>query len=127
MAGTVTQIQSSDGSAGAAVVAFDWHLYRVALAANTAVAYRRQVGAYVAWLHAHLGEHPDAFTDLIGAEAAVTAWPVPCSPAHPTAPRWPGRRSTRPSPRWRCSTSTAPGCGSRSSGSASNAPGNPPR
>jgi len=47
---------------------------RVALAANTATAYRRQVGGYLAWLHAHAGEHPDAFADLIGAEAAVTAW-----------------------------------------------------
>jgi site-specific recombinase XerD len=74
MAATVTQIQPVDGSAAAAVAAFDRHLERVALAANTVTAYRRQVDAYAAWLHAHAGEHPDAFVDLIGAEAAVTAW-----------------------------------------------------
>jgi hypothetical protein len=37
-------------------------------------AYRRQAAAYAAWLAAHTGDHPDAFTDTVGAEAAVTAW-----------------------------------------------------
>lgn len=35
-------------------------------------AYRRQCASYVAWLTSH-GEHPDAFVDVVGAEAAVTA------------------------------------------------------
>ncbi|WP_280489089.1 tyrosine-type recombinase/integrase, partial [Nocardia carnea] len=30
--------------------------------------------AYVAWLTDHADQHPDAFADLVGAEAAVTAW-----------------------------------------------------
>jgi integrase len=37
-------------------------------------AYRRQAAAYVTWLAAHGGDHPDAFADVVGAEAAVTRW-----------------------------------------------------
>lgn len=44
------------------------------LAANTVKAYRRQAAAYTAWLARDLGAHPDAFADVRGAEAAVTAW-----------------------------------------------------
>jgi integrase/recombinase XerC len=40
----------------------------------TVKAYRRQTAAYVAWLTEHTAEHPDAFADQVGAEAAVTAW-----------------------------------------------------
>ncbi|RSN53331.1 tyrosine-type recombinase/integrase, partial [Actinomadura sp. WAC 06369] len=50
------------------------HLDRCALAANTVRAYRRQTAAYIAWLAEHADRHPDAFTDTVGAEAAVTAW-----------------------------------------------------
>jgi len=50
------------------------YLDRCALAANTITAYRRQAAAYVAWLAAHTAEHPDAFADAVGAEAAITAW-----------------------------------------------------
>jgi integrase len=32
------------------------------------------VTAYVAWLTEHAHDHPDAFTDTVGAEAAVTKW-----------------------------------------------------
>jgi hypothetical protein len=49
-------------------------LDRCGLAANTVRAYRRQAAAYRAWLAEHTGEHPDAFADAVGAEAAVTAW-----------------------------------------------------
>ena len=49
-------------------------LNRCGLAANTVRAYRRQAATYVAWLAAHAADHPDAFTDIVGAEAAVTAW-----------------------------------------------------
>ncbi|MGJ6967825.1 tyrosine-type recombinase/integrase [Streptosporangium sp. G11] len=37
-------------------------------------AYRRQAMAYHDWLLARAAEHADAFVDLVGAEAAVTAW-----------------------------------------------------
>ena len=37
-------------------------------------AYRRQAAACRAWLAEHTGEHPDAFADAVGAEAAVTRW-----------------------------------------------------
>jgi hypothetical protein len=37
-------------------------------------AYRRQAAPYVAWLAAHAADHPDAFTDVVDAEAAVTRW-----------------------------------------------------
>ena len=71
---------SSDGraaleaAAGSAWAAFDRHLGRCALAAATVTAYRRQARAYLAWLAEHADGHPDAFADLVGAEAAVTAW-----------------------------------------------------
>jgi integrase len=61
-------------AAGQAMEAVRAHLDRCALAANTVTAYRRQCGAYVAWLSEHAGHHPDAFVDVVGAEAAVTAW-----------------------------------------------------
>jgi len=57
-----------------ALAAFGAHLDRCALAANTVTAYRRQAIAYRDWLIAHAAEHVDAFVDLVGAEAAVTAW-----------------------------------------------------
>jgi site-specific recombinase XerD len=50
------------------------YLDRCGLAANTVRAYRRQAAAYVGWLAAHAAHHPDAFTDTVGAEAAVTRW-----------------------------------------------------
>ncbi|MFI6792052.1 tyrosine-type recombinase/integrase [Nonomuraea sp. NPDC050383] len=57
-----------------AVVAAHRHLDRCKLSANTVKAYRRQIAAYVAWLAEHAAERDDAFADLVGAEAAVTAW-----------------------------------------------------
>ncbi|SFQ26752.1 tyrosine-type recombinase/integrase [Amycolatopsis rubida] len=50
------------------------YLDRCKLAANTVRAYRCQNAAYVAWLTSRAAEHGDAFTDVVGAEAAVTAW-----------------------------------------------------
>ncbi|SEP46487.1 tyrosine-type recombinase/integrase [Amycolatopsis saalfeldensis] len=50
------------------------YLNRCKLAANTVRAYRRQAVAYVAWLTARAADHPDAFADQVGAEAAVTTW-----------------------------------------------------
>jgi integrase len=65
-----------DGPAAAAraLDALRRHLDRCALAANTTKAYRARATAYAAWLDQHAGEHPDAFVDQVGAEAAVTAW-----------------------------------------------------
>ncbi|MEU5931059.1 hypothetical protein [Micromonospora sp. NPDC047187] len=59
---------------GGALAALSRHLDRCALAANTTKAYRARTRAYAAWLDEHAGEHPDAFVDQVGAEAAVTAW-----------------------------------------------------
>jgi site-specific recombinase XerD len=50
------------------------YLDRCGLAANTVRAYRRQCAAYVGWLAQHAADHPDAFADVVGAEAAVTRW-----------------------------------------------------
>jgi hypothetical protein len=61
-------------AATAALAAFTAHLDRCALAANTVTAYRRQALVYRDWLLARATEHADAFADLVGAEASVTAW-----------------------------------------------------
>jgi integrase/recombinase XerC len=50
------------------------HLDRCKLSANTVKAYKRQAAAYTAWLAGPGIDHDDAFTDAVGAEAAVTAW-----------------------------------------------------
>jgi site-specific recombinase XerD len=50
------------------------HLDRCKLAANTVKAYKRQTRAFTAWLTERAADHPDAFGDVVGAEAAVTAW-----------------------------------------------------
>lgn len=57
-----------------ALATTDRYLERCKLAANTVKAYRRQARAYLSWLAERVGEHPDAFADVVGAEAAVTAW-----------------------------------------------------
>jgi hypothetical protein len=50
------------------------HLDRCKLATNTVKAYKRQTRAFVTWLAERTADHPDAFADVVGAEAAVTAW-----------------------------------------------------
>jgi integrase len=57
-----------------ALAAIERYLGRCKLAPNTVTAYRRQCAAYVTWLGGHAADHPDAFTDVVGAEAAVTRW-----------------------------------------------------
>ncbi|NIG12411.1 hypothetical protein F3J25_21520, partial [Enterobacter sp. Cy-1797] len=61
-------------TADQALTAVSRYLDRCKLAANTVKAYRRQATAYITWLNQHTCDHPDAFTDIGGAEAAVTAW-----------------------------------------------------
>lgn len=61
-------------AAGVALEVLGRYLDRCKLSANTVKAYRRQAAAYVGWLADHAGEHPDAFVDVVGAEAAVTSW-----------------------------------------------------
>ena len=56
-----------------ALAAVHRHLGRCKLAANTVRAYKRQTAAYVAWLAGN-ADHADAFSNVVGAEAAVTAW-----------------------------------------------------
>lgn len=57
-----------------ALAAVSRYLDRCKLAENTVKAYRRQNAAFVTWLGKQSTDHPDAFTDIIGAETVVTAW-----------------------------------------------------
>ncbi|WP_214415075.1 tyrosine-type recombinase/integrase [Sphaerisporangium fuscum] len=57
-----------------ALTALHRHLDRCKLSANTVKAYKRQAATYMTWLTGPGIEHDDAFTDVVGAEAAVTAW-----------------------------------------------------
>ncbi|MER7130104.1 tyrosine-type recombinase/integrase [Streptosporangium saharense] len=81
MTAPVVPLRPAAGVAAAsrdALAAVEVHLGRCALAANTVKAYRRQARAFVTWLTDDAdgvhGAHPDAFADVVGAEAAVTAW-----------------------------------------------------
>ncbi len=78
MTATVVQLHPDAGDTAAAaeraLTAVTRHLDRCKLAPNTVKAYRRQCAAYAAWITEHADTHPDAFADLVGAEAAVTAW-----------------------------------------------------
>lgn len=65
---------SLTAAAEQALAAVHRHLARCKLAPNTVKAYRRQTTAYVSWLTSRTADHPDAFADTGGAEAAVTAW-----------------------------------------------------
>ena len=67
---------ADDGTSAAAeaLAAVSRHLDRCKLAARTVRAYKRQSAAYAGWLAAHAADHGDAFTNLVGAEGAVTAW-----------------------------------------------------
>lgn len=75
MAATVHQLRPLPASDPAtdALSAFLGHLGNCALAWNTTEAYRRQAGFYVAFLGGFHGAD-EAFTDAVGAAAAVTAW-----------------------------------------------------
>ncbi|MEV6494983.1 tyrosine-type recombinase/integrase [Actinoplanes sp. NPDC051633] len=57
-----------------ALTAVEAYLDRCTLAPKTVAPYRRQARAYVTWLTGKTDAHPDAFTDKIGAEGAVTVW-----------------------------------------------------
>lgn len=72
--GTVTSLRRDQPTGEAALATLDQFLDRCHLAPHTVRAYRRQTAAYVAWLGANPGLHPDAFTDAIGAAAAAKAW-----------------------------------------------------
>lgn len=74
MTANVVALRPDVPVAGNALAVVEGYLDRCKLAANTVKAYRRQCAAYVAWLALHAGDHPDAFVDVVGAEAAVTAW-----------------------------------------------------
>jgi len=64
----------ADHHARDALKEVEHYLDRCKLSTNTIAAYRRQATAYVDWVSQDGTEHQDAFTDVIGAEAAVTAW-----------------------------------------------------
>ena len=78
MAARVVMLRPGSGdplaAAGAALTAVHRYLDRCKLATNTVMAYKRQTRAFAAWLTGRAAEHPDAFADVVGAEAAVTAW-----------------------------------------------------
>jgi integrase len=74
MSAQVVELRPGAAAAGTALVAAERYLGRCKLADATKKAYRRQMRAYVAWSAEHLAEHPDAFVDVVGAEASVTAW-----------------------------------------------------
>jgi site-specific recombinase XerD len=78
MAAPVVPLRPGSGdplaTAGAALTAVHRYLDRCKLATNTVRAYKRQTRAFAAWLTERAAEHPDAFADMVGAEAAVTAW-----------------------------------------------------
>jgi len=78
MAGHVVPIRPGQhdpvAAADAALANALRYLDRCKLAANTVKAYKRQARAFAAWLTEHAADHPDAFADVVGAEAAVTAW-----------------------------------------------------
>lgn len=78
MSATVTPLHGPAGdvttAAQQALAKVHRHLDRCKLAANTVKAYRRQTIAYVVWLENRGDDHGDAFVDMVGAEAAVTAW-----------------------------------------------------
>ena len=68
------EVAGVTAAAREALAAVHRHLDRCKLAARTVRAYKRQAGAYVTWLAASADAHGDAFTNLVGAEGAVTAW-----------------------------------------------------
>ena len=78
MTGNVIRLQpeAADAVTAAekAVAVLGRHLDRCKLADRTVRAYKRQAGTYAAWLAANASSHGDAFTGLVGAEGAVTAW-----------------------------------------------------
>ena len=74
MSAQVVALRPGVAAADAALAAAERYLDRCKLAAKTKKAYRRQCRAYVAWLAEHPADHPDAFVDVVGAEAAVTGW-----------------------------------------------------
>ena len=67
-------LRGTAGEAQDALAKLQRYLGRCKLAVTTITAYRRQAAAYADWLGKDGADHTDAFTDLIGAEAAVTAW-----------------------------------------------------
>lgn len=72
--GNVVPLRRDQPAGEAALAALGRFLDRCDLKPHTVRAYRRQAGAYVTWLGANPGAHPDAFTDATGAAAAVKAW-----------------------------------------------------
>lgn len=72
--GAVVALRTEFTGAPGALSAIGRHLDRCALSPHTVRAYKRQCATYVDWLSSHSAEHPDAFQDVVGAEAEVTAW-----------------------------------------------------
>lgn len=74
MSATVPPRADTAAAADQALATVSRYVDRCKLAPNTVKSYRRQCAAYMTWLEMRTGDHADAFTDVVGAEAAVTAW-----------------------------------------------------
>lgn len=72
--GKVVELHPGRADAETALAAMLAYLERCHLSPNTTRAYRRQCRAFVAWLGRAEVDHPDAFVDRVGAEAAVAGW-----------------------------------------------------
>jgi site-specific recombinase XerD len=70
----VVPLRRDQPTGEAALATLGRFLDRCDLKPHTVRAYRSQAAAYVAWLGANPGAHPDAFTDITGATAATKAW-----------------------------------------------------
>ncbi|MFF0526594.1 tyrosine-type recombinase/integrase [Actinomadura nitritigenes] len=71
---TAAAIASVVDAAERALAEVERHLDRAALSPHTVRAYRRNCRAFTAWLIKHSLDHPDAFADVVGADAAVKSW-----------------------------------------------------
>jgi site-specific recombinase XerD len=70
----VVALHRGSDKAAIAAAAAERDIDRSKLSAHTKRAYLRHIRNYLTWLAGQAGAHPDAFADVIGAEAAVTAW-----------------------------------------------------
>lgn len=73
-AAEVVQLRPTLADGEQALAAFIAHVERCSLSLHSKRAYKRWGRTYVAWCTAHVGLHPDAFLDVVGAESAMSTW-----------------------------------------------------
>lgn len=74
MSAEVVQLRPTLADGEQALAAFIAHVDRCSLSDHSKRAYKRWGRTYVPWCAAHVGLHPDAFLDVVGAEAAMSTW-----------------------------------------------------